>query len=140
MPTAYDATGIDPDARTFELLPDGNYTLKIVKAEETKSKAGNLMAKVECEVVNNLDFNGRKVFHNVTFLDPKEKGAGMAIHFLKTIAQPWEGKIEIDIPRWEGATFLAKVGKSSYVSQKTGKTVDRNEIKAVDKDPDFIPF
>lgn len=136
----YDATGIDPDQKSFEPLPDGTYTLKITKTEETESKRGNLLAKIECEVMNNLEFNGRKVFHNVTFLNPTEKGAGMAIHFLKTISQPWEGKIDIDIPAWVGAQFNAKLGKASYVSPKSGKRVEKNEIKAVEKDPNWIPF
>lgn len=140
MGRPYDATGIDPDAVGFALLPDGKYTLKITKATEKASKNGNLMASLECEVINNQEFNGRKVFHNVTFLAPSEKGAGMAIHFLKTISQPWEGKIEIDIPAWEGAQFIALIGKDTYFSNKTGKNVDKNEIKKVEKDASWIPF
>lgn len=140
MGHVYDATGIDPNQKSFELLPDGKYTLRITKAAEATSKNGNLMAKLESEVINNIEHNGRKVFHNVTFLKPKDAGAGMAIHFLKTIGQPWEGKIEIDIPAWEGATFTAKLGKASYVSSKTGETVWKNEIKAVEKSEDDIPF
>lgn len=137
---SYDATGIDPDVKSFELMPDGKYTLKITKAERTKSKNGNLMAKLECEIINNPDFNGRKVFHNVTFVDPGSKGAGMAINFLKTISQPWEGKIQIDIPAWEGAQFIATLGKTAYTSTKTGKLVDKNEILKVEPDANWIPF
>lgn len=139
MARAYDATGIDPDVKLFEPMPDGQYKLIITKAEETESKNGNLMAKLECEVINNEEFNGRRVFHNVTFLAPTEKGAGMAIHFLKTIGQPWEGKIDIDINGWEGATFVAKLVKASYTN-KFGKLVWKNEIKGVEKDPEAIPF
>ncbi len=136
----YDATGIDPDATSYELIPDGKYMLQITKSERTKSKNGNLMAKLECDIINNSEFNGRKVFHNVTFLAPDSKGAGMAIHFLKSIGQPWEGKIEINIPDWVGSQFLATLGKTSYTSQKTGKLVDKNEITKVERDPDAIPF
>lgn len=140
MPVRFNATGIDPTVRSYTPLPDGTYTLKIAKAEETKSKKGNLMAKLECEVINNLEYNTRKVFHNVTFLPASEKAAGMAIHFLKTIGQPWEGEIDIDIPAWVGAQFVAKLGQDSYLSEKSGKTVLKNEIKAVEKDPEAIPF
>lgn len=136
----YDATGINPDVQSFELMPDGKYTLKITKSERTKSKNGNLMSKLECEVINNPEFNGRKVFHNVTFLDPDAKGAGMAIHFLKTISQPWEGKITLDIPGWEGSQFIATLGKSTYYSEKKKMNVDKNEIKKVEKDANWIPF
>lgn len=139
MPRPYDATGIDTTQRSFELMPDGKYTLKITKTEETESKNRNLMAKLECEVVNNEEFNGRRVYHNVTFLAPSEKGAGMAIHFLKTISQPWEGKIDIDIPAWQGAQFIAKLGKASY-KNKDDILVYKNEIKAVEVDPSWIPF
>lgn len=136
----YDSTGIDPDASNFELMPDGKYTLRITKSERTISKKGNLMAKLECEIINNPDFNGRKVFHNVTFLAPDAKGAGMAIHFLKTISQPWEGKIDIKISEWLGAQFIAKVGKSSYESEKHKKIVWKNEIQSVEKDLEWIGF
>lgn len=139
MPRPYDATGIDPTQKSFELLPDGKYTLRIAKAEETESKNRHLMAKLECEVINNQDFNGRKVFHNVTFVPKTEKGAGMAIHFLKTIGQPWEGQIDIDIPAWEGATFQAKLGRASYTN-KAGQLVHKNEIKAVEPVEEGIPF
>ena len=135
----YDATGVDLTQRSFELLPDGKYTLKITKAEESKSSKGNLMAKLECEVINDIDHNKRKIFHNVTFVAPTEPGAGMAIHFLKTIQQPHEGQIDIDIPAWVGAQFIAKLGHTQYTN-KAGKVVDKNEIKAVEPDPDFIPF
>lgn len=140
MTRSYDATGIDLKQNTFEPLPDGNYTLIITKAEETESKNKNLMAKLECEVINNQEHNGRKVFHNVTFLDPGERGAGMAIHFLKTIGQPYEGKIDIDIPSWVGGQFKAKLKKASYVSPKTHQTVWKNEIKAVESVDQEIPF
>jgi hypothetical protein len=140
MPRQYNATGIDLSNQSFEPLPDGKYILKITKAEEAESKNGNLMARLECEVINNADHNGRKVFHNVTFLEPDAKGAGMAIHFLKTIGQPWEGQIEIDIPNWVGARFLGTLAKASYTSTKTGQLVHKNEIKKVEPDPDWIPF
>lgn len=140
MAHSYNATGIDPDAKSYDLLPDGRYTLQITKSEEAQSKNKNFMAKLECEVLNNADYNGRKVFHNVTFLAPTEKGAGMAIHFLKTICQPFEGQIEIDIPAWKGARFIATLGKATYTSEKTGQPVTKNEIKKVEKDLDWIPF
>lgn len=140
MGDAYDSTGIDPDAKSFDLLPDGKYTLKIDKAERTISSNGNLMAKLECKVINNPDYNDRIIFHNVTFLSPEKKGSGMAIHFLKTICQPWEGKIDINIPDWVGASFIAKVGHGQYESQKYKKMMDKNEINAVEPDPAMIPF
>ncbi len=135
----YNATGIDPDVKSFELLPDGKYTLKITKATEAESKNKNFMVKLECEVVNNPDWNGRKVFHNVTFLAPSAKGAGMAIHFLKTIAQPFEGDLDVDVTAWEGAQFIAKLGHAQYTNNK-GRLVDKNEIVEVEKDESWIPF
>ncbi len=136
----YNATGIDTNQKSFDPLPDGKYTLRITKAEEAQSKNKNFMAKLECEVINNQEFNGRKVFHNVTFMsDPQAKGAGMSVHFLKTIGQPWEGEIEIDVPAWEGATFVAKLAKASYTN-KAGMLVHKNEIKAVEPVEEGIPF
>jgi hypothetical protein len=34
----------------------------------------------------------------------------MAIHFLKCIGEPWEGKIKVNPNNWFGKTLKAKVG------------------------------
>lgn len=113
----------------FSLLPDGDYDLVITKVEEKTSKKGYPMVNVTCEVQNNADYNGKKVFHNVTFLKEGEKGAGMSRHFLKCINQPF-GAGEVDPQNWIGETFKAKISSRTY-TKGDGNKATVNDIKEV---------
>lgn len=151
----YDATGVDPDSKgTNKLLPKGWYDFEIVEFVsksgdkyplEGRTKNNDPMVNILCEVRNNPDYEGERVFHNVTFLPPKgidgkpTPGAGMSIHFLKTIGQPFEGKINPDSSQWVGAEFAGYVINDEY----NGKTKNKiSEIKPIEskKSKSNIPF
>lgn len=123
MPFTHDAA---PESTPFSLLPDGDYDLVITKTEERKSAKGFNMVNVTCDVINSAEYNGRKVFYNVTFL-PKETngkptpGAGMSTHFLKTIGQPFEGAIQVVPDDWIGNQFKAKIGTREYETKRGAK-------------------
>lgn len=119
------------------LLPPGKYELLITKIEEKKSKNGDPMVNVTCEVQNNDEFNGAKVFHNVTFLPKDKPGAGMSTHFLKTINQSWEGAIEVNPEAWVGEDFIAKISTREYDKENgtKGRTNNIDEIESSD-----VPF
>ncbi len=124
----------DPAAPTaggnYALLPPGDYDLQITDFKEGKTKNQDPMVNVTCEVINNPDFNGKWVFHNVSFLPKDKAGAGMASHFLKCINQPFEGAIEVNPIDWVGEKFKAKIGEREY-DKKDGTKAKTNEIKAV---------
>lgn len=120
------------------LLPSGTYELVITKAEEKKSKSGYNMVNVTCEVVNNPDFNGAKVFHNVTFMPKEKSGAGMASHFLKCINQPYEGAVTVDPDTWVGEDFKAKIAPREY-EKKDGTKAKTNNITDIIVTED-VPF
>ena len=132
----------DPAAPTaggnFKLLPAGEYELQITDFKEGKTKNQDPMVNVTCEVINNADYNGTTVFHNVSFLPKDKPGAGMASHFLKTIGQPFEGALEINPDDWVGEKFKAKIGEREY-KKKDGTMAKTNEIKQV-LESDSIPF
>lgn len=132
-----------PTSGGFSLLPDGTYELKIVDVEELRTQKDNYpMVKTTCEVYNNSEFNGKEVFHNVTFMPKEKTGSGMSTHFLKCIGQPWEGdSITVDPLNWIGATFKATIGTREYEAQKgknKGKMMKSNDIKDVESNT--IPF
>lgn len=141
----YDSTGVKMDAPGGKFtLPDGDHTFRIVEAKPGKSKKGYFMVECICEVINELDLIGRRLKHWVTFLPPESKGAGMAIHFLKVIGQPWEGKFKITSADWIGCTFVGKTKTEPYTN-KEGKTFQQSKIDSVDylpgaKAADEIPF
>lgn len=126
----FDATGIDADSKgTNKVLPKGWYDFEIVefvsKAGDTYPKEGRTknndpMVSILCEVVNSDNSNGERIFHTVTFLPAKRPdgqptpGAGMSVHFLKTIGQPYEGKIKPNPEAWVGARFSGYVIQDEY--------------------------
>lgn len=124
----------------FSLLPAGDYDLQITDTEERKTKNNDPMVNVTCEVINNPEFNGKTVFHNVSFLPKDKPGAGMASHFLKCIGQPFEGAVEVNPDAWIGEKFKSKIGERKY-TKKDGAKAKTNEIKMVKPfDSDVILF
>src|SRR6185369_5527037 len=111
MKRSYDSTGVDLKGG-FAPVPEGVYTLAIRAVADTKdglpwkTKNGDDYVRLTCEIDDAGEYLGRKVWYGVTIMDDKTRpGAGMAIHFLKTIDEPWEGAFEIDTDQWIGKTF-----------------------------------
>ena len=129
-----------PPTEGFTLLPEGWYDLQIIETDDTKTtKKGNYpMVNVKCEVINNEEFNGQKVFYNVSFLPKDKPGSGMSSMFLKCINQPYEGAITVDANAWIGEKFKAKIGEREY-EKKDGTKAKTNDIKEVKADTD-APF
>jgi len=129
----FDGTGIVVEDKKFEkkLLPKGTYTFEIVEfvskagdtyPKEGKTKNGDPKVDILAEVVDtSVEFDGERVFHSVTFLPKDKPGAGMSVHFLKTIGQPWEGNISVDPSAWVGERFKAYVIEDEYNGKKSNK-------------------
>ena len=120
-----------PESEGFQLLPDGTYEFQITDTEERKTGNGDPMVNCECEVINNPEHNGRRVFTNVSFLPKDKPGAGMSTHFLKCINQPWEGSIEVNHVNWIGEKFKAQVSTRSY-KNKNGEEKTVNDLKKIE--------
>lgn len=143
----WDGTGIDPDAKgTNVLLPKRWHSFEILNftardgadyPKDGRTKNNDPMVNFLAEVVDDEEFNGERVFHTVTFLPKDKPGAGMAIHFLKTIGEPWEGKFEVESGHWIGKRFMGYVINEEY----NGKTKNKiTEIKPYEPKKDSVPF
>lgn len=144
MDHSYNSDGIDPDKPAFTLIPEGPHVFQIKKATPKQSAKGYFMVECECEIINNMDLMGKTVKHYVTFL-PKTKpdgsvnnAAGIAVHFLKVIGQPWEGQFDITASDWEGGQFLGQVKHEPYVSTK-GKNAGKEFMSAKIAGVDYLP-
>lgn len=131
MPFTYDSTGLD-QMRTNEAIPEGSYILEIEFAEEKISSKGDPMVVVDFKVAGGT-YKGKKIrYHHVTFLgkDPTtnkfKPGAGFALHFVKTIGEPWEGEFDVTPLRWVGKQLAAKV-----IQEKDSMGIARNKIQFV---------
>lgn len=149
------STGIDPDATVQgKLLPKGWYTFEVVQFTskagdsyplECKSSKGDPQVNVMLQVVDDPENNGNRVFHTVTFL-PKEKngkptpGAGMWVHWLKTIDEPWEGEVEVMPGEWIGKKFKGYAIEDEYNGKKKNKLGEIKPLAATKLDTDDVQF
>jgi hypothetical protein len=147
MSFSYDGTGIDPDAKGPNvLLPKRFHNFEILNFQakdgtdypkDGKTKNGDPMVNFLAEVVDDEEFNGERVFHTVTFLAKDSPGAGMSVHFLKTIGQPWEGKFEVDSSQWIGKRFMGYVINEEYKGKMKNKIT---EVKLYEPKKDGVPY
>ena len=115
MPFPYSSLGIDDfeGGSKFPPIPDDFYDFQITDVKEKTTKNGDPMVNATLEIIG-PEHIGRRVFHNVTF--PKKdaatgkppKWAGISIHFLKTLGEPWENDFIVTPDAWIGKQFKAK--------------------------------
>jgi len=114
----YDAVGLIDSQ--FELIPNGWFPFRIFDTEELKSSKGyqQVLVKAAC-----LDprYRDRSVWHWVTFLPKDHKGAGIAIHFLKCIGQPYEDKFIVEAGAWKGKYFMGEVFTDTFKGKSNNK-------------------
>ena len=136
--------------KEFQPIPEGEYNLKITEVAPSLSKKGYPMVKVVFTVLD-ASGHGKRIFHYVTFMPPKDsegvtnKGAGMSVHFLKVIGQPYEGKIKVDPFSWINSEVFAKVIVDEYEGKKNNKikyfiTPLDGENKNIDPTTNVEPF
>jgi hypothetical protein len=147
----FDGTGIVVEDKKFEkkLLPKGNYDFEIVEFVskagnsyplEGKTKNGDPKVDILAQVINSAEFDGERIFHSVTFMPKDKPGAGMAIHFLKTIGQPYEGKFNVNPEAWVGERFRGYVISDEYQGKKSNKIKGIEPIGVPNAPGSDLPF
>jgi hypothetical protein len=124
----YDGTGVDASGGFPIIEKPGWYPFRIVAVTEGESKNGDYQVTVDAACLDPL-WKDYGVRYWVTFLPKENKGAGMALHFLKCIGEPHEGKIDVDPMAWERKTFMGKVIVSEYEGKKNNKFSEISPIK-----------
>lgn len=135
MGTRYDGTGVDATGGFPIIEKEGWYPFRVVVATEGTSKNGNYQVTVDSSCLDPR-WKDYMVRHWVTFLPKDQKGAGMALHFLKCIGEPYEGVIDVEPLSWERKTFMGKVEVSEYQGKKNNKFSEISPIR----DTGGIPF
>lgn len=123
-----DFSGVE-ESGDFSPAPAGTYTLKVLEIEEGKSQRGHNMVNVTLAIVGG-SFDGKKVFHKVTFIPKGEPGAGFSKHWLKVIGQPYEGEVTVSPLRWRGARLEADLSVEDY-ENKEGVTKKKNKLENI---------
>lgn len=101
----------------------GPFLAKVVKAEPFMSKSGNPSVKVDYRIVGGKYDTKEIRFQNVTFLPKAHKWAGLSLHVLKQLRQPFEGAFEVDPSKWVGRYVYITLGVEDDL-----KGVPRNKV------------
>lgn len=135
MPFTVNSKGVPPKRPgDFQLLPNGNYILEITDYQEGFTSKGDPKVTVDFIVRKPNQYDGSPIkFHNVVFIPKGRPGAGIAIHFLKCIGEPWEESetLDVDPARWMKKRIKAKVVTEEY-KDKSGASRKKNVIKEID--------
>ena len=124
MAFKYDGRGVEPSSRKgFQVIPKGTYILSVAKKTDTTSKNGDDQVIVNFTVKGG-EYDGAFLpFYYVTFLPRSSKGAGMALHFLKCIGEPYEGEFEVESDNWLGKCVKGRVDIEEFNGNKQSKVV-----------------
>lgn len=146
MPFPYDSTGVETE-KVRKVAPFGDYNLTIEEVSEEKDgmprttkikpdgTGGDPYVNVKCSISDG-EYAETVVYNNVTFMPRDKKGAGIAVHFLKTIGEPWEGQFDVIPQNWVGKKFRARLNN---VKDPQGRP--KNEIAFVyGNDEVEVPF
>jgi hypothetical protein len=119
----------------FPVAPAGEYYMKCIDAEEQESKkTGKPMIKGEY-VITEGEFADRvHVWNYITFMQPGDKGYGMAVHALKAHGLPYEGDIEVSAQDFIGVAVKVQLEQDEYPAG-SGKL--KNVIKKFLLPPDM---
>lgn len=123
----FDSSDVDVNAQvTYELMPEGEYTLKCLEAEEKTTSAGTgsyIAAKFE---VVKGDYAGRYVWQNFNIHNPSEKaqniGRQQLVAWATAAGKPEASDTDQLLDRSFQCSIGVEAGKNGYS--------DRNKIMA----------
>ena len=133
----YNSEGIEMDSDFT--IPDGEYVLEVTNTKEGESKNGDYQVVVDFKVCEGERKGFQVRYYYVTFFaDKKAKGAGMAINFLKSIGEPWEGDFTIEPDNWKTKRVNSWLEAQEYNGRKNMKV---KWVKPVEADQlESVPF
>lgn len=109
----------------FEPLPEGVYVVQVEKVEPAKSKAGHNMVAITMNVVEPVEFMGRKGFTNIS-LQPK--ALWKLKEFVEACGVPYDGGgVNLELAR--GVQCLVKVMQEQYTAND-GSIKIRNSFES----------
>lgn len=125
----------------YARLPEGEYSFQIDDVEPgTKKGTDTPQAAVYLKVIDNTQWSGNQLrYHTVTFPPDGEKGRGLALQFLKSIGQTYQGKFKIKPYDWIGKKLKAYVIIDEYQGVKRNK-IKMGTIKPYETTEEENPF
>jgi hypothetical protein len=117
-------------------FPAGDYFLTCIDVQDTdkndeilRSRNGDQMVCLEL-IVSEGEYEGRHLWHYITFMSPESKGYGIALHALHAFGLPYEdGLVEFDTQDFKDRTVKVKVGIQPSGTVNGKSYSDKNVIK-----------
>ena len=138
-----DTTGATENGGGYALIPDGEYTARIVEVADGSTKGGDPMITITLEIHSVEEWGGRKVWDRIVI--PKQGSPAFAImgrtmHFLHCIGEPYEGTFIWNSDNWQGQVVKVEIGSREYNGKEYNEV--RNYIleEKPPKDDKGIPF
>jgi hypothetical protein len=109
-------------------VPDGEYVLRIVKTEYSKTSTKKHMLRLELEI-DEGPYKGRKVWTNIVFNPKGDPGHGLTVQALKAFGFEHDGEFNIDTDDWNtDRTCKARLVTEDYFSEKHQEDRKKNVI------------
>lgn len=130
----WNAGGQEP--MDFSPIKPGKYQVCIVETKLALTRNNDTMVETHC-VIDQDESRGRHIWHRVAFIQHGKPGAGIAVHFLKTIGEPFDINADFNVKptSWLGKRFLATVVNDRYINPKTNEENITNKITGVEPVP-----
>jgi len=118
----------------FTPAPRGIYTIQVANVKPGVTQTKRQMVTLECEIADEGDEFGKKVWHNVTQIPKGEKGHGIMVHSLHAFGLEHDGHLDFDpVEAFQGQSARALLGVKPYTKVKDGRsyTNDVNFVEAL---------
>lgn len=117
----------------FVPAPRGIYTILVVNTEDGRTKESNRpKVNLECEIADEGEHYGKKVWLTITQIPKGEKGHGLMIHSLHAFGLVLDGGYELDTADLQGKQARALLGVTTREKIKDGTTYV-NEVNFVEE-------
>ena len=116
----------------FSPAPRGFYTIQVADIEDAEAKSGRPMVKLTCEIADEGEHFGKKVWMNITCIPKGEKGHGIMLHSLHAFGVELEGgPFELDTSALQGQQANVLLGVEPYDKVHQGRTYhnERNVVE-----------
>lgn len=125
---------IETDAPSFEVLPKGDYRIKVEASEVKPTKANNGTLLILKLVVDDIDskFNNRVVFDQIVVQHTSTVAQGIGQTKLKHLTQALGLKAVSDTSQLHSQPVIAQivVEKDDYMTSQKGEQCFRNNVKS----------
>lgn len=104
------------EEKSFVILPEGDYRVKVENAEKKVSKSGNDMIELSLQVSG----TNMKLFHYIVFMEDRPEITNqMLTQFFDSFGGISEG--ELDTAKWKGKIGAVHVKHEEYNGEKRAK-------------------